>query len=319
MRQQVRVSRKAAFAEGTHKNLRVQFRAFILFCLYFHLPCLPTNLDTLSLYVQFLKRSFVSMTSVKNYVNGAKVLHLTLGYTFPDPDYGFRLLLKGLARLHPHEEKRALPITPGILLSLFGVMDMSSPLHASLWCCFVSAFFLFARKSTMLPPTVASFTRKKHLTRGDFFRSEGALVVLIRWSKTLQLGERHLQVPLVEIPGSVLCPCRAFDHMVRLLTAEDVSPAFLHFVNGGLVSVCHRVFVGTLGKLLRLAGVDARGFTGHSFRRGGASWAFQAGVPGELIQLHGDWRSDAYLKYLSVPMQQKMQVGHMMRRRILDA
>jgi hypothetical protein len=32
-----------------------------------------------------------------------------------------------------------------------------------------------------------------------------------------------------------------------------------------------------------------------SFRRRGASWAFSAEVPSELIQLYGDWSSDAYI------------------------
>ena len=39
-------------------------------------------------------------------------------------------------------------------------------------------------------------------------------------------------------------------------------------------------------------------FRGHSFRRGGATWAFRTGVPGELIQIYGDWASDAYKCYL---------------------
>src|SRR4051794_1104850 len=32
-------------------------------------------------------------------------------------------------------------------------------------------------------------------------------------------------------------------------------------------------------------------YTGHSFRRGGATFAFQCGVPASLIKLQGDWRS----------------------------
>lgn len=38
-------------------------------------------------------------------------------------------------------------------------------------------------------------------------------------------------------------------------------------------------------------------YTGHSFRRGGATYAFRSGVPGELIQVMGDWKSDAYKRY----------------------
>ena len=51
------------------------------------------------------------------------------------------------------------------------------------------------------------------------------------------------------------------------------------------------------------------GYTGHSFRRGGASWAFQSGISGELIQVCGDWASDAYKKYLEFSMQNKLTLA----------
>ena len=59
-----------------------------------------------------------------------------------------------------------------------------------------------------------------------------------------------------------------------------------------------------------LGGVtDAALFTGHSFRRGGATWAFQAGIPGELIQICGDWASDAYKRYLEFSMDDKLNLA----------
>lgn len=39
-------------------------------------------------------------------------------------------------------------------------------------------------------------------------------------------------------------------------------------------------------------------FRGHSFWGGAASWAFICGVPGELVQLYGDWASDSYKFHL---------------------
>ena len=43
----------------------------------------------------------------------------------------------------------------------------------------------------------------------------------------------------------------------------------------------------------------------HSFRRGGATFAFEAKVPSELIKAQGDWRSDCYLIYLEMTDRQK--------------
>ena len=39
---------------------------------------------------------------------------------------------------------------------------------------------------------------------------------------------------------------------------------------------------------------------------GGASHAFQSGVPVELIKILGDWESDAVFRYLTVPLKVRL-------------
>ena len=51
---------------------------------------------------------------------------------------------------------------------------------------------------------------------------------------------------------------------------------------------------------LQKAGVDHKNYSTHSFRSGGATWAFNSGVPGEIIKIVGNWKSDCYLKYLLI-------------------
>ena len=290
-----------------------------MFCLYFNCIPLPVTLQLLSMYAQFLSRSFKSIISVKNYVHGVKVLHLQLNVDFPELDYSYQMLMKGLARLNPHEQTQALPITPELLSQLHSVMDLNESLDRALWSCFLLTFYLFARKSNMVPPSGSSYNNRKHLARGDIHVSDSGLIILLKWSKTIQLGERHLLVPVIEIPSSVLCPKTAYLRMVSNLPAASGSPAFLFVNKLGLVeTLTHSMFVNNLRGFLLKAGVNCLGFSGHSFRRGGATCAFAAGVPGELVQLHGDWRSDAYLRYLSIPMQQKLSVTQRMRTFILS-
>ena len=45
-------------------------------------------------------------------------------------------------------------------------------------------------------------------------------------------------------------------------------------------------------------GVDPSQFSGHSFRRGGATFAHRMSVSPLLIKLMGDWSSDAYMSYI---------------------
>ena len=58
------------------------------------------------------------------------------------------------------------------------------------------------------------------------------------------------------------------------------------------------LFNAKFKQLVAVTGRDASSFSSHSFCRGGASWALQCGVPGEVVQSLGDWRSDCYKQYL---------------------
>ncbi len=104
-------SKRAAFAVGTIKNLRVQWRSYILFCLKCNVEVVPTTTDTLCLYAQLLSRTFKSVASIRNYLSGVKLLHIFAGVEYPDfQAVDIRLALKGLQRLNPHCPKQALPI-----------------------------------------------------------------------------------------------------------------------------------------------------------------------------------------------------------------
>jgi len=52
--------------------------------------------------------------------------------------------------------------------------------------------------------------------------------------------------------------------------------------------------------------MDPSQLSGHSFRSGGATLAFQAQIPAELIKRLGDWQSDAYRSYIHIPVKDRM-------------
>ena len=57
-------------------------------------------------------------------------------------------------------------------------------------------------------------------------------------------------------------------------------------------------------------GIDSSKYSGHSFRRGGASFALECGVPVDLIQSQGDWRSNAYQSYIDPSLQFRQSVAN---------
>ena len=79
-------------------------------------------------------------------------------------------------------------------------------------------------------------------------------------------------------------------------------------------------FIAEFRQAISAAAVpDASSFGGRSFRRGAASWAFNHGVPGELIQIYGDWASDAYKAYLKFGVQSKLSFAHKLHFAVLSS
>ena len=115
----LRFSRKAAFSEGTWANLETQWSSFLLFCDYFKFDLFPPEAECLSLFAQFLSRSFKSAQAIRNYVSGVQTMYRFLGCRIPEKPWVLNMTFKGLSRLMRHKPLQALPITPKILLEFF--------------------------------------------------------------------------------------------------------------------------------------------------------------------------------------------------------
>ena len=68
----VRHSQRQAYASGTVKNLKAQWKAYYMFCIYFDRNPSEPTVEQIICYVQFLSRSFHSFQTVNNYLSGSK-------------------------------------------------------------------------------------------------------------------------------------------------------------------------------------------------------------------------------------------------------
>ena len=193
------------------KILNFSGNLFYYFVFILGLVYLPASTETLSLFTQFLSRSFKSTQSIKNYVSGVKSLHYLLGYSVDHiNDFLINLGIKGIARLNPHSVKQAEPITPDILLKMAAKLNFTCTTDKVFWCLFLFAIFLFARKSNLVPTTKEDLKNKHFLMRKDVSVEANMLIISFRFSKTIQFGERILQTPLIEIEDSILCHVKHF-------------------------------------------------------------------------------------------------------------
>ncbi len=316
---EVTLAKAQAFAPGTSANFKSQWRAYLLFCCFLNLIPLPGSISTASRYIMFLAKTLNSYTSVKNYVNGVRVLHLCHGADFAWlSNFEVRLVLQSVRRQLSDTPFAKLPIEPCILLRMYPLLNMLCSEDATLWCSFLVAFFAFLRKSNVVPQSQHTFNPLRHLSRDNIVRTPYGLLIKLYATKTIQFKQRVLEIPIAAIPGSKLDPVAAFDRMCTLAPASGPSPAFLYRKGDQLISLTHSQFTQRLRHLLGILGLSPQSFSGHSFRRGGLSFGFRANVHIELLKAHGDWRSDAYLRYLTFSQNQKLAVTQAMGRAILS-
>ena len=130
--------------------------------------------------------------------------------------------------------------------------------------------------------------------------------------------QRALCVPFSISPGSPLCPVSALTHHLRINAVGPSDPLFSVKLDSTQPTrpLTFRHFSTFLARVVAALGLDARAYSPHSFRRGGASFAFQCNVPAEHIKFQGDWSSDAYLVYLEMSPAQKYRAVHSMATKI---
>jgi len=311
-------AKKSAFAAGTYSDFRTQWRAFLLFCEFFGLPAIPTDSKTLTRFAQFLSRSLKSPNSVQLYVHGARTLQRFHGFE-PPPAGGFelKLVINSIRRSSSHVPQQKLPITPAILLRIREELDLTRPLHATLWAAFCVAFFSLLRKSNLVPKSQSSFDPAKHLTRRAIQVSGDCVVLRVTWSKTIQFRQKVLLLPLPELTGHPLCPKHAYLHMCNMIRAPLDAPAFLvPSTGGGLTYLTHDTLVKHLKTLLYAVGLPPSSYSGHSFRRGGATYAWHCGADPQVLKLLGDWSSDAFQAYLDCTFDQRYEFAQLLAGKI---
>ena len=256
----------------------------------------------------FLARS-ISASSIAGYFNIVCIMHCESGLESPTAGWDISLVKKGILRTHGKPLNQKLPITPDILRKLFEVLDMECGLHKAFWCACLIAFQAFLRKSSLLPKSGSQSDRMKALTIGDVVLSSdgNSMLLNIRHSKTIQFRQRVLSIPISAVPNSSLCAVEALTTLLASLhkgipSLPSSQPLFSYLDSSGtaVIFLNHDTFVSLLKGFLNKCGLQGSSYSGHSFRRGGCSYAFSLGIPAHLVKLRGDWKSNAYERYLTI-------------------
>jgi integrase len=174
------------------------------------------------------------------------------------------------------------------LAQLAELINVNTFIGAREWASYILSFFGLLRRSEILDIRL----KFSHIV----VHNKG-ISITIPYSKT------NLQPHVVHLCSrdDYLCPSLAFIQYRSFISPQLLSikscPAFLSNHNTTQV-VDHRSMSRTLKDRLTAIGLDASHYGWHSWRRGGTTAMFAAGVAETLIQSHGRWASLTYRMYL---------------------
>ena len=295
------------YAPSTVKNIRSHIRTYLLFCTRFKFTPLPATSDGIVCFCQYMSQT-VSYSYIKQILSSIKTLHKVYNIEMVEKDYNIDITLQSIKRKTAKTPHHVFPIMPDTLKSMIMFMDLSVPENLALWTSYLACFYLAFRKKSICPETPQAFDPKTDLTRGKIHvdATNNIALVLVDHSKVVQYRERQVVFPLIGAQDSPLNVVYYLNLLFTTNPASPESPAFSYRRNGKLLFVTHALFSKKLKIFLTMAGYNPKLYSGHSFRRGAATHAYNNGCDVTMIKYLGDWSSECFLKYVWVDLDQRL-------------
>jgi integrase len=162
---------------------------------------------------------------------------------------------------------------------------------------FLLLYFSFLRQSNISPKSTKKFDPTRHLAIADIFFSPPGYIILVKWTKTLQYG-RHVLLPVPKIPHRH-CPVQAMRSMLALKPKGTTRDSPLFTLPNSDTPMTTTYLNDAFQIIMKALGMPDNAYSLHSYRRGGATEAYTAGVNYAQVKSHGIWSSDSFWSYIS--------------------
>ena len=295
--------RRSGFRPATLNNYTSSATLWVQFCLVHNVSLTAPTQDDVGAYTEFLLRGQLAPATIRNYMTALRAFYMW--WSQPQAvailnSHATRLTIRGIDYTVESSADTRTAVTENELFALL-VATESHQRFFVMRVGILLSFFAYLRLSNLVPPSVADFDPSRHSVLADVAPRADGLVFGLKWSKTRQHGCPTQSIPVPSLPHSRFCPQLTWDRYIHLLSythTQSQSPLLLSTAPPLGQVVTASMFRAALRELLLLAGLQHRGITPHSFRRGGASHSYASGVPLSAIMFHGTWRSEAVKAYL---------------------
>ena len=301
LRQEQRGYEGKCYSQNSLATRSVQVKRYLAFVELFAdnrapFPCSPGRV---ALYAAWLART-LTYRSVVNYLSGLNYFLRKSGLKgIQYDDYVVSATLKGIRREKGDAPRRAPPILPYMLLRMFGGLTGNQG-HVA-WRAAVLCSFRGLLRKAQVTESEAS------LKRSDFKFFDWGMIMRVKRTKTIQYGERQLDIPVARCPNRELCAVHWVERHFRETPAggEDMAFRTPRGIRGSK-ALTYREYQDMLRIFAGQAGLGGGDFTSHSLRRGGCTYLAMCGATIEEIKCRGDWASETVYAYLSTPIQTRI-------------
>lgn len=302
---------QSALADSTFTTYRSAWLSFFRFLLAYEWTPLPVQQELFVRFTTWLWISGYAYATIRTYLGALPSLYIAVGVELSLGKSTFPALARCLCgiRRHLQAPKSKTHLTIEHLVSFRTYVNLYDLKQLALWSALCVGFFSFLRSGNLVPKLKGGWKPGTHISRGDVCFVERGAILYLRFTKTSQFDGPPLSVPIPHVPGSVFCPVTALRCLFACVQASSSSPLFSFGPQAWITYYDLRTFIRYLA---RKCGLNESEFGCHSARSGGATLASVSGGSEYHIKLQGLWKSDAYLRYLRLSIEQRWALPSLM-------
>ena len=290
---------RGGLAPSTTQRYLSKLRLFVAFTIFLQKNLLNIDVWLILGFLEFLVYNKKSFPTVANTLSAIKTQCQLYGLDcIAFSDKRISLFIKSLKINRPFRASLKPIISLQMLTDICRVCD--SMYQGFIFkAVYLTAFFSFLRISNLVPHSLASYCHLKQLARADVMFAHPGATLLISWSKTLQTKDKIRLIKIPFLQDSPLCPVSALQVLLKSLPGTKNSPLFQILNKSQWVPLTESRVRKHFSPVLQVLDLQNSNYTFHSFRRSGATLAFNQNVSLQNIKAHGTWTSDSVWSYIS--------------------
>lgn len=285
----------ASSSFSSYKQTFKLYQQFIVSSFGSSVQPFPPDIQHLTLFITHCYNQNLASSTVASYISSLAYI-FELGQ-FEDKTQHFlvKKMLQGYSHLRPSSNGRW-PITPNILRRIIDSLNDTVISHFKM--SLFKAMFLLAFHAFLRDGEITNTGKAKHyLLREQVQVSDQILISFNHYkhsnSKCVVSVSRNSHFPQY-------CPVVSLLEYLSVRKQTNTAEPLFSFMDGSPVSR----FAFTQQLKTSMGRTRFSFYTSHSIRIGSATSAAMMGVSEDKIKLMGRWKSDAFKKYIRVPVLQ---------------